>query len=110
MPADWLGRRWRGLLCEVQVEAELMKRCILVSRLRKGADFVCLREDGKIELIEAKAGRSSLTKTQREFKGLAEALGIPYVIVRCKEGGQKVEAVAEVDSGITRLRQFSHTG
>lgn len=76
-----------GAACELATKRIFERRCRILLPLRKGADFFCLTDDGRIIFIEAKAGGSKLTRNERMARQLAERLGIEYEVVRCEKEG-----------------------
>ena len=73
----------RGEFCEIRVGDELKLECSKVVPLRKGADYLCVKDNGDISFVEAKCKKSQLTDFQKKFSALIKALGLKYEVRKC---------------------------
>ena len=72
----------KGAKCERSVKSRLKKRCPILIDLPKGADSLCINNDG-ISFHEMKSAKSKLTAYQRKYRDFIASLGIPYYVHRC---------------------------
>lgn len=73
----------KGEFCETKVGNQLKSKCSEVIPLKKGADFLCVENNGDISFVEAKCNTSQLTGFQKKFSAQVKALGLKYEEIRC---------------------------
>lgn len=74
----------KGKFCENRMDVFLKQKCPILLPLVEGADRLCIKSDGSIELWEAKYGTGKLTPKQRMVKNDVTQRGISYNEFRCK--------------------------